>query len=116
MIVALMLLLAFGWWWHERGQPLPVAALKSGLPGSAAPAAAPVRCTAPDGRVSYTDGRCPEGHRAQAVAGQVTVLPGTRPAAAAAAPASAQTPLRRLAGEGAVPDLAERQVEQALKR
>lgn len=120
LILALLVLPLLGWWWHERGRPMPAApqglALPdlSGRPGAAGTGAPPPRrCTAPDGRITYTDGACPQGHVARDVAGQVTVVPGTRPAAAAG---SAPTPLRRLAGEGAIPDLAERQVEQALKR
>lgn len=121
LILALLVLPLLGWWWHEHGRPtpslarLPSVPALSGSPGAAGPGAAPPRrCTAPDGRITYTDGACPQGQVARDVAGQVTVLPGTRPAAAAAA--STPTPLRRLAGDGAIPDLAERQVEQALKR
>jgi hypothetical protein len=70
-----------------------------------------------NGQVLYTDGGCPPGSREEAAdGGSVTVLPAAPRAASAAPAASAQTPLRRLAGEGVVPDQQERRVEQALNR
>ena len=91
-------------------------------PGAGAPATAqgPRKCVGSD-RVLYTDGACPAGTRGQALdGGSLSVLPAAPAAARSAeqpgAAASAQTPLRRLAGEGVLPDQTERRVDQALHR
>ena len=121
-IAVVAALLAGGAWWGrdsatlQRWWPAGLAA----VPGAATPSAAPGprKCIGPD-RVLYTDGACPAGTRAQALGGgSLSVLPAA-PVAAPTTPAtaaSAQTPLRRLAGEGAVPDQTERRVDQALHR
>lgn len=86
------------------------------LPGAAATQARKCRRGS---EVVYTDGACPPGTQEQALTGgAVSVLPASpapTPTAAASA-ASAQTPLRRLAGQGDVPDRQERMIDQALKR
>jgi hypothetical protein len=91
--------------------------------GAAADAQGPRKCVGPE-RVLYTDGACPAGTKAQGLdGGSLTVLPAAPaqgkaplPVAGPAAAASVQTPLRRLAGEGGLPDQAERRVDQALHR
>lgn len=125
VVVLVVLLVAGLWWgrdhawlqrWWPTGLPMPSAA---GGPSGGAATAQPRKCVGPD-RVLYTDGACPAGTRAQAVdGGSLTVLPA--PAAAErrpgpAAAASVQTPLRRLAGDGGLPDQTDRRVDQAMHR
>lgn len=127
MLLLAAALVAAVWWQRDhpavqRLLPGAVSKLPSALtPPAATPAAVSgrLRKCRSGGQLLYTDGACPPGSREEAAdGGTVTVLPAVRPTAAnaAAAPASAQTPLRRLAGDGVVPDQQERMVEQALKR
>lgn len=120
-IVVLAALVAAGLWVSRHS-----AVLRGLLPAGLAPAppAAPAangarKCVGGE-RVVYTDGACPAGTQARAMdGGSLSVLPAAPAAPAAAraqAPASAQTPLRRLAGEGGAPDQNERRVDQALQR
>lgn len=102
--------------WWQRGQPplrqwLPAAAVTAPQSG-----AAPLRKCRRGAELLYTNGECPRGSREEALdGGSLSVLPAA-PAPPAAA-ASAQTPLRRLAGDGPVaPDAQERAVEKALQR
>jgi hypothetical protein len=126
-VVALALAAAALWWGRDHPalgplrQLLPaVGPASPGLPrlGRGADDAAR-KCVGPDATVTYTDGTCPAGSRAQPLdGGSLSVLPAP---AATAVPraegaASAQTPLRRLAGEGSVPQLHEQRVERALQR
>ena len=125
LIVVVALLAGAAWLGRDsallqRWWPAGLAA-----PGAGAPATAqgPRKCVGPE-RVLYTDGACPAGTRAQAVdGGSLTVLPAAPaparaqvPVAGPATAASVQTPLRRLAGEGVLPDQTERRVDQALHR
>ncbi len=72
--------------------------------------------------VEYTDGECPGGSREQAVGGgTVTVVPGQRvmtpaSAAAPAAPASARSLLKELAGPQGSTAIKNRMIEQAMQR
>jgi hypothetical protein len=105
----------------QQALPSPLRqALREGpapLPPQAGAHTSPRKCRQGE-RVIYTDGDCPAGTHEQALAGgTVSVLPAA-PAAAPASvvAASAATPLRRLAGEGGLPDQAGRMADQALQR
>jgi hypothetical protein len=103
--------------WWQRGQP----ALREWLPAAAVATpkanAAPLRKCRRGAELLYTNGECPRGSREEAVdGGSLSVLPAA-PVPTPPAAASAQTPLRRLAGDGAVPpDAQERVVEKASQR
>lgn len=117
-IVALAALVAAGLW-VARDSALLRGLRPAGLalPSSAQPAATGARKCVGGDRVVYTDGACPAGTQARAMdGGSLSVLPAAPAAARPQAPASVQTPLRRLAGEGGAPDQNERRVEQALQR
>ncbi|MFT3817916.1 MAG: hypothetical protein QM750_09860 [Rubrivivax sp.] len=113
------------WAWWPRVQPalrgwLPAAVTAAPMP-SAIPktSAAPLRKCRRGAELLYTNGDCPRGSREEAVdGGSLSVLPAApAPAPAPASAAGAQSPLRRLAGDGAVPPEAqERLVEKALQR
>ena len=115
-----ILLLAAGlaaWAWWSRGQP----ALREWLPAAAVampkPGAAPPRKCRRGAELLYTNGECPRGSREEALdGGSVSVLPAAPAVVPAPAAASAQTPLRRLAGDGVPSDAPERLVEKALQR
>lgn len=128
-ILLLVAALALAAWWGrehpalQRLLPESLHAVPQGLrtpelrAGAAAAAARKCRGA---GQLVYTDGACPAGTREEAMdGGAVTVLPAQRPPAAAAPAtpgASAQTPLRRLAGPDDNAALRERVLEQALHR
>lgn len=117
-IVVLAALVAAGLW-VSRDSAVLRGLLPAGLAPAppAAPAANGARKCVGGERVVYTDGACPAGTQARAMdGGSLSVLPAAPAAARAQAPASAQTPLRRLAGEGGAPDQNERRVDQALQR
>lgn len=126
-ILLLVAALALAAWWgreHPALQQLLPESLRAqpqGLrtpPGlrAGAPAAAARKCRGA-GQIVYTDGACPQGLHEEALdGGAVTVLPAQRPPAAPAAAASAQTPLRRLAGPDDNAAMRERVLEQALHR
>ena len=122
ILLTLVLLAAALWLWRDHPQLRAAAArLSLTVPGSPAPAPAARKCVGA-GRVVYTQEACPAGLREQALdGGTLSVLPAAPPGAAAAGatpaqPASAVSPLRRLAGEGLPPDVQERRVDQALQR
>lgn len=124
----ILLLAALGlgaWWAHDQPavlERLPPA-LRQALTAPSLPAAAPAaaakalrKCTGAGAPV-YTDGDCPAGTRAEAVTGgTLSVLPAVRPAAAAEPAASAQSPLRKLAGPDDSAAQRERVLDQALHR
>lgn len=129
LLSVLLLLLAVGaagWWlrdvpelqraWPASWRSVPSPALPALR--SAAGADAALRKCLGQGGVTYTNGECPPGTRAEAVAGgMLSVLPAAPAAVAPAAPAEgAQTPLRRLAGPDESAALRERALEQALQR
>jgi len=124
----ILLLAALGlgaWWAHDhpavRDRLPPV--LRQVLAAPPLPAAAPAagskalrKCTG-GGVPVYTDGDCPAGTRAEVVqGGTLSVLPAVRPAAPAEPAASAQSPLRKLAGPDDSAAQRERVLEQALHR
>lgn len=117
-IVALVALGAAGLWMARDSavlRNLRPAGLN--LTPPAQPAATGARKCVGGDRVVYTDGACPAGTQARAMdGGSLSVLPAAPAAARPQPPASAQTPLRRLAGEGGAPDQNERRVDQALQR
>lgn len=125
-VILLLAGLGLGGWWahdHPAVQPWLPAALRGPglmLPAATAPVAAgnqALRKCRGAGAPIYTDGDCPAGTRAEAVdGGTLTVLPAPRPAAAAAPAASAQAPLRRLAGPDDSASQRERVLDQALHR
>ena len=100
---------------HPRVRALWPAALPA-LPTSAAPAARTRKCVrveagVGEGAITYTNDACPPGTREQALQGSsVSVLP----ASPAASPA--QSPLRRLAGDGLGADGQQRRVDEAMQR
>lgn len=124
----ILLLAALGlgaWWAHDHPavlERLPPA-LRQALAVPPLPAIAPAaatkalrKCTGA-GAPIYTDGDCPAGTRAEGVTGgTVSVLPAVRPAATAEPAASAQSPLRKLAGPDDSAAQRERVLDQALHR
>jgi hypothetical protein len=114
--------LAAGAWWardHPRLRALWPQALpalpQAVLPAPPAVAAGARKCRGAAGLV-YTDGACPPGTREETLQGALSVLPAVRPAAPADTAASAQTPLRRLAGPDDSAAQRERVLEQAMGR
>ncbi|MFT4268563.1 MAG: hypothetical protein QM586_15295, partial [Xenophilus sp.] len=81
---------------HDAASVRPAflpAALAMLLAGPGAPAgAAVVRCTDADGRVSYTDGKCPAGTRQSQRLPDLEVPPAPPPAAGLAAPPATPAP------------------------
>ena len=126
ILLTLVLLAAALWLWRDHPQLRAAAArLSLAVPMGSAPspaAASAARKCVGAGRVVYTQEACPAGLREQALdGGTLSVLPAAPPRAAPATaapalPASAVSPLRRLAGEGLPPDVQERRVDQALQR
>lgn len=117
--VLLALLLLGAGAWLLRDSPLLQRVLPALWPaeGSATDAHVLRKCRGASG-ITYTDDACPPGTRAEAVGGgTLSVLPAA-PAAAvpSAAAASAQSPLRRLAGPDESAAQRERVLEQALSR
>lgn len=124
----ILLLAALGlgaWWAHDQPavlERLPPA-LRQALAAPSLPSAAPAaavkalrKCTGAGAPV-YTDGDCPAGMRAEAVTGgTLSVLPAVRPVAPAEPAASAQSPLRKLAGPDDSAAQRERVLDQALHR
>jgi hypothetical protein len=127
----ILLLAALGlgaWWAHDQPAVLDrlPPALRQALVLPSMPAAAPTapaaaskalrKCTGAGAPV-YTDGDCPAGTRAEAATGgTLSVLPAVRPAAPAEPAASAQSPLRKLAGPDDNAAQRERVLDQALHR
>jgi hypothetical protein len=125
-VLATVLAAAALWWWRDHPRvravlaALPVPSSSLSLT-SKAPSSAVRKCVGAQ-QVLYTHEACPAGTREQGMgAGTVSVLPAAPrvPSPGAPAPevaASAETPLRRLAGDGLPPDLQQRRVDQALQR
>ncbi|ODU10366.1 MAG: hypothetical protein ABS84_03020 [Rubrivivax sp. SCN 71-131] len=103
--------------WRQALSSTPLPALPALQPAVGAAAAALRKCRG-EGGITYTNGACPPGTRAEDVAsGTLSVLPAAPPAALPpAAAASAQSPLRRLAGPDESAVQRERVLEQALAR
>jgi hypothetical protein len=101
-------------WLPEALRTLPATVQGAATSGAAKAAARKCQGAA---QVVYTDGPCPAGLREAAMdGGSVSVLPAVRPPAAAEPAASAQTPLRRLAGPDDSAAQRERVLDQALHR
>lgn len=109
----------------ERWSAPSAAALqqlgRSAQGAAATSPAAPRKCRTATA-VIYTDGACPAGSREQTLdGGTVSVVPGQRPPAAAAAeapaaPASARSLLKELAGPQDSAAIKARMIEQAMQR
>lgn len=121
LLAVVAALLALAVWQRDavRGQlqalglPLPGwTAAAPPLPGRSG--RTPRKCVAGDSAVVYTDERCPAGHRELAVdGGSLSVLPATRAAPAAAAPAASAKPLlRQWAPDADGPTIKERMADR----
>lgn len=129
LLLVVLALGAAAWWWRDTPALQPwLAPVQRALPaawrtGLQVPATRPAtqpgpaaarKCRGPAG-VVYTDERCPQGYREEAMeGGSLTVLPAAPPAAPVAG-ASAAPALRRLGQQGSLPDRAER-VDREVQR
>ena len=111
LLAAVAALLA--WWaWPQLQSRLPRLDTVASV---AQPAAPPVRCRAPDGKLHYRQGRCADGERQEAMKGGTVNVVAATPTAAASTAASNVPALRQLADPEGTAELQRKRMEALTK-